>query len=211
MKITKAGGESHVLADGQSEPDSIAVDTENVYWTTSEATSGGVKRVRLGGGTTETLLSMHAYFPDMAVDATGIFLPEYDSGALLKLPLDGGTADVIASGQPSPNGIAIAGGNIYWTNGVAAGTVMTVPLGGGTARTLASGQSHPGSVAQDGDDVYWANYVGGQIVMAPLAGGAAITLVTGQKFPKALRVQDGCLYWTTFDDGQDGTVMQLRL
>jgi sugar lactone lactonase YvrE len=74
------------------------------------------------------------------------------------------TPTTLASGQSTPNGIALDTASVYWTNS-GDGTVMKVPLGGGTPATLASGQSSAGSIAVDATSVYWVNNTANGTVM----------------------------------------------
>ena len=86
----------------------------------------------------------------------------------MKVPVGGGSATTLASGQSYPFGIAVDGMNVYWINscnGGCPGTVMTVPLGGGTIATLATGQQNANGIAVDTTSVCWANYIIGGAVM----------------------------------------------
>ena len=59
----------------------------------------------------------------------------------MKLPLAGGAPVALATGLDDPNGIAVDGTSVYWTN--LGGTVMKLPLAGGAPVTLAAAQSGP--------------------------------------------------------------------
>jgi sugar lactone lactonase YvrE len=61
------------------------------------------------------------------VDATSVYWTNYNGGAVMKVPLGGGTATTLASGQNYPYGIAVDATSVYWTNNAIGGTVMKVP------------------------------------------------------------------------------------
>jgi hypothetical protein len=60
---------------------------------------------------------------------------EYAPTGVVKVPIQGGAATLLApiSPSPSPNGLAVDARNAYWTQN---GALMSIPLAGGTARTL---------------------------------------------------------------------------
>ncbi len=177
---------------------------------------GGTKNVPCGsgcagqcipGGCLETLASDQVYpFPvpyAIAVDATSVYFTTEIGGAVMKVPLGGGSPTTLAAGQTEPFGIAVDAAYVYWT-AFGDGTVMKVPLNGGTATVLASGQLQPFGIAIDAANVYWTNYGDGTVMKAPLGGGAPTVLASGQSEPLHIVVDGTSAYWT---DYSGGTVM----
>jgi hypothetical protein len=85
---------------------------------------------------------------------------------VVALPLSGGAAVTLASGQSNVWSIATDGVNVYWTDYIA-GTVMEVSIGGGTPVTIASGQMHPYDIAVNASNVYWTGFDKGLVMQAP--------------------------------------------
>jgi len=85
----------------------------------------------------------------IAVDATSVYWTNNAGGAVMKVPIGGGTPTTLATAQTTPWEITVDATSAYWVNeGTSAnsysdGAVMKMPIGGGTPTTLASGQSAP--------------------------------------------------------------------
>jgi hypothetical protein len=59
------------------------------------------------------------------VDAANVYWTNnLANGTVMKAPLAGGPATVLASGQPSPAYIVVDANSVYWTTHVPGGAVM---------------------------------------------------------------------------------------
>jgi hypothetical protein len=118
-----------------------------------------------------------------AIDGANIYWTQLDAsgtpcnppcaGAVMKMPLGGGTPLALASGQLSPISIAVGPTSVVWTNyGDVTGApkaLMTVPLDGGDPITLVADGTF-GAYAVDATSVYYDG--GGSLMKIPLAGGS---------------------------------------
>ena len=122
---------------------------------------------------------------------------------------------ILASGQNSPQDIAVDGTSVYWvnfgtvTNNNKDGTVMKVPIAGGTPMQLAGGQTMPRRLVVDATSVYWtASNSTGTVMKVPLGGGATTQLASAQGSPWGVAVDATSVYWTNWGGG---TVMKVPL
>jgi hypothetical protein len=132
LKVPKAGGPVTTLASGDR-LSGIAVDATSVYWIagTPDASSGAVMKVALGGGAVTTLATRSGDPANVAVDDTSVYWTEQTAGAVMRVPLTGGTPSVVTTAN-SPWDIALDATNVYWTSTVDG--VMKAPKGGGPQR-----------------------------------------------------------------------------
>jgi sugar lactone lactonase YvrE len=99
----------------------------------------------------------------LAVDATHAFFTAADR--VMKVPIAGGAAVTVASGQAGPGAVAIDGNTIYWANTIGS-SIVRANLDGSNATVLAVGQAGPRALALDGTHVYWTNYGAGTVTKA---------------------------------------------
>ncbi len=232
MAVGLGGGTPFTLGTGGGAwPFGLAVDATDAYWVID--TTGEVQKVALAGGNPTTLLPAAATNQDSSylagVDQTGVYwtytgTPGQANGAILMVPLAGGSSPVVvASGVEYPANGVVSGGYLYFSSGYSGGScsVMKVSLGGGFPASpvpLASGLTYPRGLATDGTNVYWAggntnnsacgpsNPCNGTLMKVGVGGGAPTLLASCQRSPYDVAVDSTSAYWT---DLYGGTVMKL--
>lgn len=144
----------------------LAVDRGWLYATVGghPAPDGGptgaalVRRPKTAGAL--TVLTRAVRFPtalalatDDAGAATQVYVSDWDTGRVLKIPPTGGTPAVVATGQGQVPFLVVAGGYVYWT-APDLGQVRRVPIPGGAVQTVASGLARPWGLAVEGTTLY---------------------------------------------------------
>jgi hypothetical protein len=186
----------------------VALTDTAVYW---GADNMYILMAPLAGGIASTLV-WSPWMGDMAVNATEVYWTDGTTGEVLSVPPDGGATSTIASGQTSPDYLALGPAGVYWTTEPSSGddAVVVAPLDGGAPTTLASGGSVSG-LAVDTNNVYWIASSGGadRIYSMPLVGGAISTLVsvpTPYSVLSCLTVDTDSVYWA-----DQGTILRVPI
>jgi hypothetical protein len=190
-------------------PAYVALDSKNVYWTSTgtctgdggaAVATGTVMAMPLAGGTPTTLASGQPDPEAIAADGTSVYWANNvgsscaaAGGSVVKISPDGGTITTLASNQPSAKFVAVDSKNIYWTT---SDGILSAPLGGvgdgGTPTALASGQGPSAGIAVEGTNVYWAQGGGkGNVLSVPVAGGKIATITSAKTACSA-----GCISFT---------------
>ncbi len=176
-----------VLAEGQSYPTKIAVDSTHIYW--SDQVAGTVMRVALDGEDgMETLASGQDGPIGIAVDDQHVFWA--NANAIYSAPLDGGEATMLAQlEQQQPafrelTDLTVAGSWVYFPR-TSESSVMRVPVDGGPTEVLAQGVASTQSIYVDGEQVYTtyasmetAMEESSRVYSVPIAGGDASAVVS---------------------------------
>jgi hypothetical protein len=100
----------------------------------------------------------NVYWTNLGKLGASLF-PATNSGSVVYVPIGGGTVVTVAASQPIPIGLAVNGGNIYWTlYGLSVpGQVVRAPISGGSPVPLVSGLDDPFSLTMTPTTLYWTN------------------------------------------------------
>jgi hypothetical protein len=183
--ITTSGGGT-VLASGVFSPQNLALDSTNVYWTTSKGVSGA--------GT-------------IGDAATG-------TGAIESVPRGGGAITDIIIGLSNPQDIAVASPTLFFSQGASgSSTLDAYTLGSVTITALVAPAPLP-MVVYD-STLYWVGATGSglELASAPTSIGTTskIGSVSGPYSPIALVTNGGSLFVLATDASRDGYIFQSPL
>jgi hypothetical protein len=157
----------------------------------------------LGGATDPVPLAMGTWMPGgLAIDDTYAYWSGSNEGTILRVPLAGGTPEVLVSGEDQPQDVALGPTNIYWLT--TAGDVRTIPKSGGApVQVLATAQPNPAALTAGPGGVYWGarpDINQNSLMFAPF-GGAPQTLWFGTGWVVGVAAAAPYVYWTSVGPG----------
>jgi hypothetical protein len=157
MTMPLAGGSNAEVLLHSDEARDVAVDANNVYYSTYDS-PGAVRAVPRAGGSPVTLLEGLVYPRRPAVDEENVYVTTGD-GYVMKAPLAGGAATTLAHVGNPASYLALDGDRIYFARvGDQAAIFMVGKNGEGLAKVADAdpGASHF-DVAVDGSNVYFTS------------------------------------------------------
>lgn len=210
------GGQEVTIASQQSQPNRVAVDGSNVYWTLYRAPLAG-----LPDAGSPFLVGSSAKPWNLALDGDNVFWTDVSYGQSngtvfrsLRTGLPEGGPLVVAPGAAASYGVAVRGGYVYWADSLG-GRVLRASPDGSTQTELVRGEGTVYFVAVNDTTVYWTTDT--EVRSAPAGGlpdgGAAHVVATGQKRPWSIALDATSIYFTTVGGAQtmDGTVARCPL
>ena len=201
-----------------TDPRQLLSDGSYLYWVTGPDLEGGkVLRCSVTACLPE-VIAMDLFRPHgLALDDTHVYFTVHGmdgafDGSIMRAAKDGTGLTLYLAGLDGPSGIAVAGGYLYFTNGVYDGKVLRCPLGAdacGAPEEITPAASLPDmptrmpmSVAVTGDWVIWTNDGDFTVMACPTAGcsttpdGLPVILASGLTAPGGLVDASGCAIWS---------------
>jgi hypothetical protein len=222
-KPTNEGGPSTptppvTLASNVTAPWSIAVDSVSEYlFYTSAVEDGGVYQCGLtqeGCRPQETLIANQAGPWSLAVlggNPVGAVYWANAKGGTIQACQEGAcpVPTTIASGQGTPEGVAVFAGNIFWARSGDPGAILYCPLAECSATgpiTVAGQESDPTAIAVDSTGVYWGTSNpfennAGELRFCNMPCSQPTTLATIPSGTESVALYNGSVYWSSMGDG----------
>jgi hypothetical protein len=204
--IAGCGGAPTKLGSGSGSgnPNSLAADTTNVYWSNTASTNGEIVKCAWGGAPT-TFASARPYPAGLVDDGTNLYWIEETSNnyRIAGCPTDtcAGGPKVMVSDSGISN-LASNGTNLVWqgNNGI---STCTLPACAMATSLSASVPATSGAMTLGSAYVYWVD--GSGIVQeCALAGcgGNPTPLASGQSAVYGITSDALAVYWTSFSSGR---------
>lgn len=204
MAVPLAGGEPVVLAAQYNTPEFIAVDEDDVYWSTWG--NGGVFKVPKSGGA-PTQLFEGKTVGELVLDGADIYFTVSSQAHVRRMSKTGGDSTVIFIGNAGNEALytfAVDDEDVYVYASSVDGEskIHKVPKAGGTAVIVASGLARVGTMVLSGPYLYVTEggteqngWHDGIIWRMAKTGGPPEILADGQGNPKRSVLGGSALYW----------------
>jgi hypothetical protein len=153
VSVPKAGGPAELLASINGGGTDVAVDDQNVFFTTMPKPDAGPpatgvlwKRSRFGAGVAKPIATGLSTPSHVVLDANAAFVSVFGAGEIVRVPKNGGAPSIVATGEANPFGIAVDATKVYWTT-FSGGELVRAPKQGGSRDVMTSGLVTPHGVA----------------------------------------------------------------
>jgi len=224
LRVPLVGGAPLTLASNQQPVSGLTTDAISVYWTQAETTgpnTGTVVSLPVGGGTPTTLATGQfapsrpgvsggfLYWANAGYACCGGLSPT-EPGAIVKLPVGGGTITTIVGDQQEPTDVTVNGGSIFWLSGGMSQSPAVVEVNqlGGAPVTIAVDPDVPYLLALYDTTIYWASGGSPNVEFIKWNSGDSkpvhVAIVPGAT---DMAVGSTSIYWTS--GGINGALMSL--
>lgn len=180
------GGDAETVVAGQPDrrPGNLRVVAGEIYWVARAATSSYVMKASLAGGAPIELASSGHVLGSIGLRGPDLFVADHGTmmslapdgtaagdGQILRIPIAGGAADVVATSQQFSYGLAVDASGLYWgggSSGDGGGFTMTAPVnriasGAGDVEPIFTG-AVVDSMTPCGGGICWGDAASGDVV-----------------------------------------------
>jgi hypothetical protein len=207
VRVPLDGKPLEVFAPNEPSARRIALESSSAIWINAGAApSEGLARRRAFDSISDggvTIGSGLDYPNAIAVRGDKVFITasgqlDFD-GYIAITDLTGSSADLIATDQASPRGIAVDSTWAYWANR-GDGTVHRARWDGSQHTELVTSAIAANAVAVDSDGLYWTeagsepDYLDGRLRRSNLDGSGVVTLADGLTYPNAVTTDVKAVY-----------------
>jgi hypothetical protein len=165
MKVPASGGAPAVFATTEGPAYLLAIDAQNVYWAGSNQGDASIVKAPIDGGAPTTLVTgqvanalavddKYVYWTNNGNYAGDALDSGSISGSVMRVPIDGGPPEPLASGLHDALGIAVNGSEAYFLGG---GYVTSIPKAGGAPAPCDLGDDRPWLVTARDGSVYFVS------------------------------------------------------
>jgi hypothetical protein len=226
------GGAAAPIAPDQSTPGDIVLDDSSVYWSNYSG-GGAILKIGKNGQGFQSLTSNSGPW-GIAVDSTNVYWT-VSGGDVRKIPIGGGSASSVVSGELDPRGIALSSSKLFWSltgnpgeaGPLNVGKIRSANLDGTNKMDLATGQAYPLAIVATASEIIWVatgtysygncTQQDGKVMKVSKSGGSVTTLADAQACPVRLAVDGNSVYWTNMgtysglDYEYNGAVMRVPI
>ncbi len=206
LKVPRCGGTVTTLASAQTDPATLAIQGDTLFWGTmgddnSGTPHGSVMRTPTTGGSATPLVTGTAiYLGGMAVGATAVYSvawlsPVSLSAGAWEVPIDGGAAVGVAPDQIFTS-IAVDGQHVFLAQAVGDASesrIQSIPLSGGDPTVLVPSGIGSMPIVLDEASIY---YVSLPSTLTRIAkGGGTPESIASVRTTVPPAVDDAYVYW----------------
>lgn len=193
-RVSKRGGAVTVLASGESEPGSLAVDGSTLYWSANTPDGvGAIRAVAKRGGTAYSMAGNLQGAFALASDDYNLYFAT--RGLIMRLSKFGGVPIALAAAR-CVNASVVDVSSVYWVENCVitppAGIFTVSKLFGGLALPVSS--DAPGALAVDASNLYWVD--NGLTRSQPKGGGPPRLLYDTHNYGAVVASDASNLYLT---------------
>jgi len=207
VRVPLDGKPLEVFAPNEPSARRIALEADSAIWINAGAAPGeGLIRRRAFESVSDggvTIGSGLDYPNAVAVRGSTVFVTasgqlDFD-GYIAKTDLTGESADLVATDQAQPQGIAVDSTWVYWANR-GDGTLHRARWDGAQEAEIVTSAVAANAIAVDTDGVYWTeagsdpDHLDGRLRRASLDGTGAVTLADGLAYPSAVTTDTKSVY-----------------